>query len=229
MGVVKEFDALKKLLEPPLLSTKNSERLIRVFYDATKIVYRRQERLKKPALKVKEVSSALLLAESLHSKMYRFDAVDKLAECFGTFDEAAALEYFEKNVMGEVTDKRERLISIDEDAMKSLYKERITGKHVEAIENYEEGRGKRLPWIRHTLVNSDAIYVHEENAAGFFRRSYLYIATVSTPLKGAPAKTSYYVVVVRETKNSAFKVITAYSMFKRNEFLKVIEPCFPIP
>jgi phage-Barnase-EndoU-ColicinE5/D-RelE like nuclease2 len=223
--VVKEFDALKKLLQPPFLSAKNSERLTRVFYDAAKIVYRKQERLNKPILKVKEVSGALVLAESLHSKMYRFDAVDKLAECFGTFDETAALEYFEKNVMGEVTDKRGRVIIIDEDAMKSLYKERSTGKHVAAVENYEEGRGKRLPWIRHTLVNSDAIYIHEENA-GYFRRSYLYIATVSTPLKGAPAKTSYYVVVVRETKNSEFKVITAYAMFKRNEFLKVIEPCF---
>src|SRR5713226_8598263 len=155
-------DQLKRLMAS-LLSPKNAERLTRVFYDAAKIVFERQKRLNKPQLKMKEVSSALVLAETLHSQAFRFEATGVLAENFGEFSEASALEYYEKKVMGSVQDKHGRTITIDEDGMKSLYKDPTSGKHHVTPENYEEGRGKGLPWIRYTLQSSSAIYVSEEN------------------------------------------------------------------
>lgn len=223
---MKKIDAtsLERLLQVGLLSEKNSERLIRVFYDATKIVYERQKRLKKPQLKMKEISSALILAESLHSNLHHFEATGELAECFGTFSEETALEYYDKKVMGEVTDKFGRKILIDEDGLRSLYKEPETGKHIENPENYEEGRGKRLPWIRFALQNSESVYVSEEKIANSFRRSLIYASVVSIPLTPKD-QTSYYVVVVRQEKGGENRFLTAYSIGKRNRFLCIIEKC----
>lgn len=214
-------EKLKKLLDSGLLSAKNSERIARVFYDATKIVYERQKRLKKPQLKMKEVSSALILAETLHSQAFRFEATGHLAANFGKFGEDKALKYYEDNVMGTVKDIYGRDIVIDEDGMRSLYKEPESGKHIVDPENYEEGRGKRLPWIRHTLQNSPAIYLSEERISGVFRRSFIYSAIVSIPLDPKP-QVSYFVAIVRERKNGTLHFITAYSMLQINKFLSII-------
>src|SRR5258708_11058883 len=93
-------EQLNGLLDSKLLSAKNTERIVRVFYDATKIVYERQKRLNKPQLKMKEVSSALVLAETLHSQAFHFEAIGELAENFGAFPEASALTYYETKVIG---------------------------------------------------------------------------------------------------------------------------------
>lgn len=90
-------------------------------------------------------------------------------------------------------------------------------------ENYESVRGKRLPWIRYTIEKSAAIYVTEEIVSGAFRRVFLYTATVSIPIEPKP-QVSYYAVIVREGKNENLRMVTAYSMFKRNRFLGVISP-----
>jgi hypothetical protein len=217
------IDQLRRLLlDASLLSQKNREHLARVFYDATKIVYLRQERLKKPTLKMKEISAAMILAETLHSQPFQFNAIDGLAENFGgEFTEQQALQYFENRVMGEVRDVHNRKIAIDEDAMKSLYKEEGTGKHIVASENYEQVRGKRLPWIRHTLQGSSAIYVSEETVGGSFRRTFLYTAIVTIPLELQKPQVSYYLIPVRE-RNGNLRMVTAYSMFTRNKFLSRI-------
>jgi len=219
---VNPVEQLTRLLESGLLSDKNSERIARVFCDATKIVYERQKRLNKPILKMKQVSSALLLAETLHSQAFRFEATGTLAENFGKFSEASALAYYETKVMGSAQDKHGRTIVIDEDGVRSLYKDPVSGKHIVASENYEEGRGKRLPWIRYTLSNSNAIYVSEETVDGAFRRTYLYSAIVTIPITTKP---SYYLVIVREGKNAILKMVTAYSIFKRNKFLTALSLC----
>lgn len=215
---------LGRLLEIGLLHKPNAERLARVFYDATKIVYERQRRLGKKQLKMKEISSALLLSESIHSpRMFHFDATGALAGNFGHFDESAAFEYYQNHVMGQVVDKIGRTIQIDEDGLRSLYKEQGTGKHVVATDNYEQGRGKRLPWVRHILTNAESIYMVEETVSGAFRRSFLYFGVVSIPLD-EKAQTAHHVVVVRENKNGYFRLLTAYSVFNRNRFLKILEP-----
>ncbi|HEV7673876.1 MAG TPA: hypothetical protein VGQ12_05035 [Candidatus Angelobacter sp.] len=214
-------EKLMKLLASGLLSAKNAERIARVFCDATKIVYERQKQLKKPQLKMKEISSALVLAESLHSQAFRFEATGHLAENFGQFDEGKALTYYDQKVIGTVKDIHGRSIVIDDDGMRSLYKDPESGKHIVAAENYEEGRGKRLPWIRFTLQNSHAIYVSDKRINGAFRRVFLFTAIVSIPLDPKP-QVSYYVVVVRERKNGDLQFVTAYSMFQINKFLSII-------
>lgn len=220
MNPVEQFRAL--FFDATLLTSRNKERLARVFYDATKLVYMRQKRLNKPQLKMKEVSSALVLAETLHSQAFQLNATEELAENFGgEFSEDKALEYFGKKVQGEVQDIYGRKIVIDEDAMRSLYKDPATGKHVVSSENYEQVRGKRLPWICYTLENSAAIYVVEETVSGAFRRTFLYTAIATIPLVPKP-QTSYYVIPVREDKNKNLRMVTAYSMFTRNKFLAVI-------
>lgn len=220
-------EALKRLLSHQVLWPKNSERLVRVFYDAAKIVAVRQNRLQKKQLKMKEVSSALVLADFVNSQQFHCEASGELAECFGIFEEASAVEYYGKKVMGEVPDAFGRTVLIDEDGMRSLYKEAGTGRHIVDAENYEHNRGKRLPWIRHMILNSESVYVSEETLNGVFRRSFLYTGVVSIPLNPKP-KTDHFVVVVRETKNSGYKLVTAYSIQKRNRFLRLVEPTHPL-
>jgi hypothetical protein len=79
-------------------------------------------------------------------------------------------------------------------------------------------------------MNSGAIYVHEETTKGIFRRAYLYTAIVSIPLVQAnKPQISYYVVVVREGKNKEdLRFITAYSMLKLNDFLRILAPTYPL-
>src|SRR2546430_2347707 len=121
---------LSDLLEnPKVLTRPNAERAARVFYDAAKIVYYRQKLFGKTQLKMKEIAGALILAETAHSNAFRFEATGFLAENFGSCPQDKAVDYFGRKVMGDVTDLCGRKIRIDEDAMKSLYKEKCTGKH----------------------------------------------------------------------------------------------------
>lgn len=220
MNPLEQFRVL--FFDATLLTSKNKERLARVFYDATKIVYVRQKRLNKPQLKMKEVSSAMVLAETLHSQSFQLHAIGELAENFGgDFSEEKAWEYFDRKVVGEVQDIYGRKIVIDNDVLKSLYKDPETGKHEVLSANYEQVRGKRLPWIHYTLKNSPAIYVAEETVGGAFRRTFLYTAIATIPLV-PKSQTSYYVIPVREDKNKNLRMVTAYSMFTRNKFLAVI-------
>ena len=217
---IKELNAL---LTSSLFSRQNAEKVARVCYDASRLVYERQKRSGKSILKTKEVSNALLLAETLHASAFRFVALGPLIQLFGhDCSEQTAVQYFGERVMGEVVDKYGRKVIIDEDGMKSLYKDSTSGGHVVAPENYEEVRGKRLPWIRHTIENSDAVYVEEELIGRVgIRRKYFYTAIV-TFLHKQKEFTSYYVVLVRKGKNQALKMVTAFSMFERDGFLHTI-------
>src|SRR5690349_17469840 len=86
--------------------------------------------------------------------------------------------------MGTVTDKYGREVIIDEDGIRSVYKDPESGEHDISSANYEEVRGKRLPWIRHTVQNSDAVYVEEEPIGrSGIRRKYFYVATVTIKLQ----------------------------------------------
>jgi hypothetical protein len=130
-----------------VLSNSNSERTARIFYDAAKIISCRQKELNKPQLRMKDIASALVLVETFHSRAFRFNVLGTLAENFGACPQEKALVYYEKNVMGTETDCHGQKVRLNEDGMKSLYKEKSTGKHVVSDENYEEVRAKRLPWI----------------------------------------------------------------------------------
>jgi hypothetical protein len=217
---------LSRFLEWNRLSKPNTERAARIFYDAAKVIYEKQERLSKPQLKMKEIASALVLVDFHHSSAFRFDVTGDLASNFGPCDEGRALVYYEKFVMGNTQDSFGRKVVIDEDGMRFLYKDHETGKHTVASENYEDFRGKRLPWVKHVLCKSSAVYVSEERVDGRFRRTYLYTGIASIPLEPKP-KISYFLVIVKEDPNKNLRFVTAYDVFKYNRFLQLLEPTFP--
>jgi hypothetical protein len=214
---------LNALLTSKNFSHQTAERVARVCLDAARLAYERLKQMKKTDLKAKEMSAIVVLAETLQSSPFRFVAEGVLAELFGQeCDENTAVSYFIEKVLGPVTDKYGRKIEIDEDGLRSLYKDPDTGWHEQTSENYEEVRGKRLPWIRYTLQNSSAVYVVEELVGrSGVRRKFLYTATVTIKLQ-AGEKTSYYLVVVKEGKNDLLRLVTAYSMFERSGFLHAI-------
>jgi hypothetical protein len=171
---------------------------------------------------MKEVSSALVLAESLHSRLLHIEAVGGLAALFGNCDEERALTYFDASVAGTITDRLGRTVTIDEDSLRSLYKD-AEGRHVCSMENYESYRGKRLPWIRHVLSQCDAVYEKDEQIGGKLRRTFVYPATVSVPTREGP-KIEYYVLILRQRKaKSELKMVTAFPVLRRNRFLKLME------
>jgi hypothetical protein len=217
---------LLKLIQSGLLHKGNAERIIRIFYDAAKLIYHRQQRNGKSQLKMKEIAAALTLVEFHHSTAFHFPSIGSLSVNLGECSEDKAIKYYETHVMGEVLDSFGRRIVIDENGMKSLYKERGTGKHIVDPANYEEFRGKRLPWIRHTVANSKAVYVVDEIVQGKFRRTYLYTAIPSVPVAGKHV-ISYFLVVVSEDKNGNLRLVTAYDVLKYNRFLCYIEPGKP--
>ena len=214
---------LNGLLTSSLFSRQNAEKVARVCHDAARLVYERQKQTGKKELKTKEIAAALVLAETLHSSAYRFVAEGPLAQLFGgNCDEAKAWGYYTDHVLGSVTDKYGRNVVIDDDGIKSLYKDPESGAHDVASENYEEVRGKRLPWIRQTIENSEAVYVVEESLGrSGVRRTFLYTAIITIRLQ-QQEQTSYYVVAVREGKNGILRFVTAYSMFERDGFLHAI-------
>lgn len=222
-----QMEHLQRLLNGGILSKDNAERCIHICYDAAKIIHCRQERLKKRQLKVVEFTTALALAHFHHSATYRFTATGALAENFKSCPEEKALDYYQNKVMGTCPDQYGRTIFIDEDGMRYLYKEKGTGDHAVASENYEESRGKRLPWIRHVLSNSKAVYVVEEIVHSKFRRTYLYASIATIPLAGE-SSISYFLVVVVEEGNKRLVFRTAYAVESGNRFLKYIERGRPL-
>ena len=175
---------------------------------------------------MKEITSAIILVDFYHTFTYRFEASGDLASNFGEFPEDKAIEYFEQSVMGTVTDSFGRTIKIEESGLRSIYKEKYTGKHLIAPENYEEVRGKRLPWIRHVIEKSKSIYQVDEIVGGKFRRTYLYTAIASIPL-GSSIDHAYFVVIVSQDSNGNLWFVTAYHIQSHNRFLSRIEPGIP--
>lgn len=214
------------LCERDLLTEQNADRAVRIFYDAAKVIYCRQKVWNKSQLKMKEIAGALVLVENFHSNAFRFSAVGSLAGNFGKFPADKGVTYYDEKVMGGVVDAYGRKIKIDEDGMGSMYKEKYTGKHIIADENYEEVRGKRLPWIRHVLTHSRGVFEKEERIYGSFRRTYLYTAIVSIPIEPKP-QISYYLAVVQEVGNKDLKFLTAYSMFGLNKLWRAIATARP--
>ena len=220
------FERFDTLMKSGALEKQNHERCIRIFYDAAKIVHYRQERFTKPQLRMNQIASALTLVEFYHSSMFRFVSSGALACNFPDCPEDKAITYFGNSVTGTVADAFGRKVEIEDGGMRSLYKEQHTGKHEVAAENYESIRGKRLPWIRHTLTNTKSVYQADATIKGKFRRSYLYASLVSVPLVVGPA-VSYFVVVVSEDPNGHLRFLTAYPIDRHNKFLKRIEECAP--
>lgn len=202
-----------------LLSEHNAYRGKSIIIDILKILYFKQKRLVKSNLKEKEIIRAIELV-SFHCKN-KFECLvkDRLTECFGNIEEGEALDYYEKNVMGEINDVFGRKIIIDEDGMRFLYKDK-SGEHVVDPQNFQMNRAKRLPWIRFVLSCSEETY-EVENYIGL---TYLYVTKMTIPLKEKAYNSStYFIIVVKKGKDKKFYFKTAYGVDKYNRFLKIIE------
>ncbi len=115
-----------------------------------------------------------------------------------------------------------------------LYKEKSQkGGHAIKPENYVESRGKRLPWIRHTIGKTRAIFqvwrsIPRKGKPPLRQRSFLYIARVIVRFGGGQ-KTSHFLVAVKEDPNKNLEFVTAFAIDRYNTFLKRIEEGEPFP
>jgi len=217
---------------------ENAQVISHIFYDVFKIAYYALERKKKGLktssafpviLKRKQVTRLVKLIDYHHTHDKTFTADHELTQCFGpNFTEADALKFFEHYVEGDTTDKFGRQIHIDlEDGIKFMYKNYETSRHEVKTEYYLPYRGKRLPWIRHTLHNSTNIYTRIDKN----QREIMYICKYDLPSYDKDDNKCYWVVIVKKNKKdkvSPYYFRTAFAMFRYNNLLKRLERYQPI-
>ena len=217
---------------------ENAQNICHIFYDVFKITYYALERkktgLKKApqgpvVLKRKEVTRLVKLIDYHHSQDKTYTADHELTQCFGpNFTESDALKFFDKYVEGDTSDKFGRPIHIDlEDGIKFMYKDYKTNRHEMKSEFYLPHRGKRLPWIRHTIHNSKNIYTRIDGA----QREIMYICKYELPVYDKEGSKCYWVVIVKKNKNdkiSSYNFRTAFPIFKYNRLLKRVERYQPV-
>lgn len=214
--------------------------LATIFYKAMKVVYFKYRRKRgiweekrirsKKALRViyllskTDISNAIYLVDHYLSNLFiippEYDPLSK----FGNFPHGHAMDYYDEYVEGTIKDIYGRAIIIEEDGIDFLF------GHDKQLspENYEEARGKRLPWIRPTLENSKGIYEFTERNW----TTYFYTSALNVPFKdkitGLPTKEMhYFFIVVRKEAGRPLRFITAYHFDKELPFLRYLEPSHP--
>ncbi len=232
-------EILKKIQAIARLHTfENAKTISHIFYDVFKIAYYALGRKKEgvhpsPAypviLKRRDISRLVKLIDFHHSNDKTYAVDHELTQCFGhSYAELDALRFFESYVEGNVIDKFGRQIYIDlDDGIKFMYKDFKTGRHEVKSEYYLPHRGKRLPWIRHTLRNSTSIYTRIEGA----HREIMYICRYDLPSYDEESNQCYWAVIVkrqRKEKTLPYKFKTAFPIIKYNSLLKRIERYRPI-
>ncbi len=204
-----------------LLLPSNRETTLRIFYDAAKLIYYKQKQLRKPQLKQKEIAQALELVYFHHRHDSRISVEGALAENFGAvFSESAALDYYEKKVEGIAVDTLGNAVTIDDLGIDFLYEEH------EKSGRYLEPRGKRLPWIKHTLATTREVYEGIE----YSHEQYYYVSHYVIPLK-VPTSVeidSYFVVIVRKRKDKSRGFLTAFPVDRYNQLLGKISRWRPV-
>lgn len=209
-----------------------------VFYDVLKISYyalqRKKEGLNKTSffpvtLATGEITKLFKLIHYHHSQNRIYTVSNELTCCFGpNFNEQDALSYFEKNVEGGLEDKFGRKITIDlENGVKFMYKNHESGRHEIDSRYYLPHRGKRLPWILHTLKNTTNIYTRTDGSD----QELMYINQYDLPNLDGEGSKCLWVVIARRFKKDkvgCFKFKTAFPIFKYNNFLKRLERYRPI-
>jgi hypothetical protein len=180
-------------------------------------------------LKRKEITRIVKLIDYHHLNDKRFTVTHELGQCFGkNFTEDDALKFFEKSVEGNTKDKYGREIRIDlDDGIKFMYKDLITGRHEINSANYKPERGKRLPWIKHTLHNTSNIYTRIDG----HEREIMYISKYDLPYEDIEQTKGYWVVIVKKNKKdrrSPYNFRTAFPIFKYNHLLARLERYCPI-
>lgn len=216
----------------------NAQTISQIFYDVFKIAFYAVRRKEKGlryqpqhpvALSRREITGLVKLVDYHHANDKEFVAEHALTQCFGSqFTEEDALKFFETYVEGHINDKFGREIVIDlEDGTRFMYKNYENQTHEIKSEYYLPHRGKRLPWIKHTIQNSRNIYARIEGND----IEVMYICRYKLPNLDEEGGECYWVVIAKKYKkdrSSPFKFKTAFPMFKYNELLRRLERYSPI-
>lgn len=217
---------------------ENAQAICHIFYDVLKISYYALERKRKGLqgrgqvsviLKRKEITRLVKLIDYHHINDKVYTADHELTQCFGpSFSEEDAMKFFESYVEGDTKDKFGRAIHIDlEDGAKFMYKNYDTKIHEMKSEYYLPHRGKRLPWIRHTLHNSTDIYTRIDKD----QREIMYVCKYDLPNYDNEHNKCYWVVIVkknRKDKIAPYEFKTAFAIIRYNSLLKRLERYQPV-
>ena len=229
----------KKLREVAQIHTfDNAQTISHIFYDVFKVAYYALKRKTSGVtvhpnipiiLRRTEVTKLVKLIDYHHSNDKTFTVNHDLSQCFGpNFTEADALKFFERYVEGDTTDKFGRPIRIDlDDGVKFMYKNPDTQSHEIKSEYYQPWRGKRLPWIKHTLNNTTNIYTKIDRGD----REIMYISKYDLPTYDEYSNKCYWVVIVKKNKKdkvSPYNFKTAFPIFKYNRLIQRLERYDPI-
>jgi hypothetical protein len=158
-----------------------------------------------------------------------------LDECYRSgFNGAAADQWYLDNLLGQtLMDKFGRKIEFDEHGGLFLYKTREDEpelqKHVKDPSNYRSYRGRKLPWIPHTIKNTTNIY---ERIDEYDNLELMYVNKYAIPphIKDELPKMWYVVIVkkYRKDTNSPFRFKTAFPISRYNGFLKRLTQYRPV-
>ncbi len=217
---------------------ENAQAISQIFYDVFKIAFyavkRKEKGLKRQSqhtvtLGRREITKLVQLIDYHYVNDKEFRAEHALTQCFGSqFTEDDALRFFEQYVEGLVEDKLGRSIRIDlEDGIRFMYKNYQTQTHEMKPEYYLPYRGKRLPWIRHTLQNTRNIYAKIDGS----ELEIMYLCKYKLPNLDEEKAECYWVVIAKKYKKdrvAPFRFKTAFPMFKYNELLRRLERYSPI-
>jgi hypothetical protein len=213
---------LKKVIER--LSPDNAGMALTSFIQISEIFRLRQLRLGKTVLNRSMVRRAWELLAYHQEKCFTFRCEGALAVNMGDIAEGEAVDYYGKHVVGKVQDAYGRTVSIADGELVHMYKDRDE-RHTMESEFYQPTRGKRLPWIRHVIEKTPAVYVTSDPAPSGERR-LIYTARAILP-HPAGETTTYFVVIVRRDRNGNLHFVTAYPIFEELAFLAIIEKCDP--
>jgi len=218
------------------LSEVNLDLVCYIFYDVLQLLHCRLERkagvgktprlLKDVQLKASEITGILVMVDYLNRTLDTVNVEGQLHELFGPdYSEDDYLKYFRNYLVGELTDRYERLISITEKAIKYMYKD-DSGGHSVGSSFFETSRGKRVPWIKHTIQNSKCVFKRTTKN----KETLLYITKYRIPIENHQSVIDTLLVVVKRgclAKNAPYEFKTAYTVSRHNQVLKKIEACHP--
>jgi len=214
---LKRFRRYFKLLSPNNISLTGD-----IISSILIILYRIQKSRTHKSLKNKDIIRAIKLAAHHHLKGFNFKANKLNTKLLGPhITENEALDYYEKNIEGTMTDRlgREIYFNID-DGLLHIYKDE-KNDHIKIPQNFKSVRAKRLPWIKYVLENSCEIYKNLDY------ETYLYVGRARIPLKGKPDEHNYFLIVV-DRRQKQNKFITAYSPRNKARLFSILSECVPI-
>lgn len=206
-------------------------------YEETLVIRRKKGRKRKfitgpLLLKEKDITGVISLVD-FHIKTKREIEVkpnEDLSSLFGSLPLVDAVKYYDEFlVKGEIKDIMGRRIIFDEDGKSFLYKDHTQeGKHICALENYVEARGKRLPWVKLLLTSTREIYREAES----YWETFLYVGIFKIRIDKdtiyEKEERNYFLVVIRKQSGKPMRFVTAYYMSSEFDLFKHLEKAHPL-